>query len=131
MTDHKLVVDASAVVELLRGTTLGDRVAAELRGGLLVAPSHLDAEVLSALGRLSRAAVVADRLVARALAALTTLPIARYPLPPLLERAWSLRHNVALRDGLYVACAEAVDAEVVTIDDRLARSVPGRVRSLR
>lgn len=49
-----LVIDASALLEALLGTELGWAVRARLRGGDLHAPAHLDAEVLSALGRLHR-----------------------------------------------------------------------------
>ncbi len=49
------VVDASATVELLLGSPAGRRVGRSLRGKTLAAPGHLDAEVLSALGRMARA----------------------------------------------------------------------------
>lgn len=119
-----LVPDASAVVEVLRRTELGDRVADAMRGAILAAPAHLDAEVLSAIGRLSRAGEVDSEAVDRSLERLTRLPLERYPLPPLLRRAWSLRESIALRDGLYVACAEFLDAALLTLDRRLARSAP-------
>lgn len=122
MTARLLVVDASAVVEVLRRTRLGDRVAAAMRGATLAAPAHLDAEVLSALGRLARAGTVDPAAVDRSLARLARLPAQRYPLPPLVRRAWSLRENIALRDGLYVACAEALGATLLTLDGRLAGS---------
>jgi predicted nucleic acid-binding protein len=119
-----LLVDASALVELLRATDLGERVAAELRGRSLAAPAHLDAEVLSALGRHVRGGWTSPDAVERALGRLRLLPIERLPLPPLLQRAWGLRESIALRDGLYVAGAEAVRGALLTLDDRLARSAP-------
>lgn len=119
-----LAVDASGVVEVLRGGDLGGRVATAMRGTQLVAPAHLDAEVLSALGRLVRAAEVHPQTVDRALRQLVRMPIQRYRLPPLLRRAWALRQNIALRDGLYVACAEAARCPLLTLDGRLARSSP-------
>lgn len=131
MRTRPLVIDASAVVEVLRGTERGDQVADMMRGASLAAPAHLDAEVLSAVGRLARAAALADEVVDRALGRLLRLPVERYPLAPLLRRAWSLRGNIALRDGLYVACAEAIGAELLTLDGRLARSrAPVKVRHL-
>lgn len=90
----------------------------------MAAPAHLDAEVLSALGRLARAGKVSELAVERSLQQLARLPVTRYALPPLLRRAWSLRDNIALRDGLYVACAEAAGAALLTIDGGLARSAP-------
>ncbi len=49
-----VIVDASAMVDLLLGTELSNSVAERLRGQQLHAPAHFDAEVLSALGRLHR-----------------------------------------------------------------------------
>ena len=66
---------------------------------------------------------VADRAAdARADAAL--MPIVRYPHLALLERAWDLRENVSVYDGVYVALAELLQAPLVTCDRRLAR-IPG------
>ena len=124
MTPRLLVLDASAAVELLRRSVVGERVARVLSEAELVAPAHLDAEALSALGRLARAGAVPGRDVDRALDLLAILPLERYPLPPLLRRAWAMRENIALRDGLYVACAELIGAALVTLDARLARAVP-------
>ncbi len=124
MSSRSLVVDASAVVEVLRRSELGDAVADAMRGAALAAPAHLDAEVLSALGRLQRAGTTDEMAVDRALARLVRMPVQRYPIAPLLRRAWALRGNIALRDGLYVACAETLDATLVTLDAKLARSSP-------
>lgn len=118
------------MVEVLRRTDLGQRVADAMRGAGVGAPAHLDAEVLSAVGRLARAGLVTDAAVANALARMRQLPVQRYPLPPLLQRAWSLRQNIALRDGLYVACAEAVGAALLTLDAKLSRHCPVPVELL-
>jgi predicted nucleic acid-binding protein len=121
---HVLVVDASAVVEVLRRSQRGDAVAARMRGAALAAPAHLDAEVLSALGRLERAGEAAPAEVTVALDRLVRLPAERLPVVRLLQRAWELRENIALRDGLYVACAEMLGATLLTLDARLARAAP-------
>jgi predicted nucleic acid-binding protein len=125
-----LVVDASFVVEVLRRSPRGDVVAARMRGTTLAAPAHLDAEVLSALGRLARAGEAEPDSVARALDRLTRLPVERFPIAPLVQRAWQLRENIALRDGLYVACTESLRATLLTLDGRLARSAPVPVELL-
>jgi predicted nucleic acid-binding protein len=121
---HVLVVDASAVVEVLRRSPRGDAVAARMRGAALAAPAHLDAEVLSALGRLERAGQAEPAEVTRALDRLVRLPAERLPVARLIQRSWELRGNIALRDGLYVACAELLGATLLTLDARLARSAP-------
>jgi predicted nucleic acid-binding protein len=66
---EELVLDASAVVEALLGTDLGVEIRQRMRGHRLHAPAHLDAEVLSALGRLHRAGEVPLATVTAALAA--------------------------------------------------------------
>jgi len=90
----------------------------------------LDTEVLSAVGRLARAGTVTPAAVERALARLRRFPVQRYPLPPLLRRAWFLRDNIALRVGLYVACAEALGATLLTLDAKLTRGCPVPVQHL-
>ncbi len=114
------VLDASAAVELLLGTAAGRQVAEALRGEVVAAPAHLDAEVLSALGRLARAGEVVEGRVADSLVELARAPIHRFPLAPLLTAAWDLRSNLTLRDALYVALAQRLGATVVTADRRLA-----------
>lgn len=120
----EVVVDASAVVDLLAQTELRDAAARHLAGTLLHAPAHLDAEVLSALGRLERAGHLDVPAVERALTELANAPIERHQLPALLAAAWSMRHGVRLVDALYVALAEALDVPLVTTDARLARAAP-------
>ncbi|MGY1669724.1 type II toxin-antitoxin system VapC family toxin [Geodermatophilus sp. SYSU D00710] len=118
MLDASVVIDAMAVTG-----PAGDRarwlVAEE---SWLHLPSVAGAEITSALrsmvlrGRLSAgdariAAVRASRLRAR-----------RYPFEPFLERVWDLRENVTVYDAWYVALAEALDAPLVTADERLRRA---------
>jgi len=113
-----LVVDASVVVAFLLKP---DEVIGRLRdGGALHAPAHLDVEVASVVRR----AVLSQRLSpARGTAAmndLATVPIRRWPLPPLMPRAWALRDNVSSYDAAYVALAEGLDCPLLTRDVRLA-----------
>ena len=118
------VVDASAAVELLLRTDAGRRAAGVLRGATVAAPAHLDAEVLSALGRQVQAGELPEPDVPPLLATLARAPFTRYPLPPLLAGAWDLRANLALRDALYVLLALRLGAALLTSDARLARA-PG------
>lgn len=118
-----VVVDASAVVEALLGTDLGTRVRGRMRSHLLHAPAHLDAEVLSALGRLHRAGDLDESTVAVALDQLATAPIRRHPLAELLSGAWARRENQRLVDALYVELAVSLGSTgLLTTDARLARS---------
>ncbi len=117
------VLDASAAVETLLGSMTGAAVRHRMRGAQLHAPAHLDAEVLSALGRLHRAGDVPAGAVTTGLTDLATAPIARHPLPGLLAAAWQLRDRLRLVDALYVALAERLGARLLTTDARLAHGV--------
>ena len=115
------VVDASALVDLLVGTDQGQAVGSHLSGfTVLHAPAHVDAEVLSALGRLHRAGAVTARQVSDRLGALAAAPMARHELAPLLAGAWRRRHQLRLVDALYVELADLLGARLVTTDGRLA-----------
>jgi predicted nucleic acid-binding protein len=123
---RSLVVDASAMVELLCGTSTGRGLAGLVRHAVLAAPAHFDVEVLSALGRLARSDSREEPIVARRLTHLQAAPITRYSCGPILLDAWSLRENLALRDALYVSLARRLGAGLVTADRRLTR-IPAAV----
>jgi predicted nucleic acid-binding protein len=115
-----LVVDASAIVELLLSTPLGRSVARRIQSQGLHAPAHIDAEALSALGRLQRSRQLAEREVASRLKLLAEAPIERHMLPPLLSGAWRRRKNLRLVDALYVELASQLGLPLLTADARLA-----------
>jgi predicted nucleic acid-binding protein len=118
-----LVIDASAVVEALLGTDIGIKVRGRMREHQLHAPAHLDAEALSALGRLHRAGELQQSVVATALDALVAAPIRRHPLASLLAGAWKRRENQRLVDALYTELAASLGpVPLLTTDARLARS---------
>lgn len=116
----RAVVDASAMVDLLVGSALADAVRARLARHAMHAPAHLDAEVLSALGRLHRAGKLSSGEVTSRLARLAAAPVLRHELAPLVEGAWNLRHNLRLVDALYAELASRLDAPLVTTDSGLA-----------
>jgi predicted nucleic acid-binding protein len=121
---ESLIVDASAMVELLVGSPMATVVQKRLRGHELHVPAHFDAEVLSALGRLHRAGELSVRQVGTRLERLADAPLQRHLLAPLLSDAWRLRHNLRLVDALYVELANRLGAPVVTTDARLAAASP-------
>jgi len=116
------VLDASAMVETLLGTAIGLTTRVRIRGCELHAPAHLDAEVLSALGRLYRAGEIAAAAVSAALQELASAPIRRHSLPGLLRGAWDARERLRLADALYVELAGSISATLITADSRLARA---------
>ena len=117
-----VVLDASAAVELLLRTPAGMNAEAVLRGNSVLVPAHFDAEVFSALGRLVRGGDLAEHSLEPILDELGRAPFTRYALQPLLKVAWGLRHNVALRDALYVALARRLRVRLVTGDARLVQA---------
>jgi len=120
----RLIVDASAMVDLLVGSPQGASIGARLRGHDLHAPAHFDAEVFSALGRLERAGSLTARQVKTRIERLDDAPISRHLLAPLLSGAWKRRHNLRLIDALNVELADQLNATIITTDAGLAAASP-------
>ena len=118
----EVVIDASALVDLLLADVLGDAVAARISGSVLHGPAHLDAEVLSALGRMNRSGLIPDRAVRAMINRIVDSPVVRHPLAGLLLGAWERRSNLRLADALYVELAESLSITLVTTDQRLTSS---------
>lgn len=87
-------------------------------------PHLFEIEVLSALRRYSLTGSLPATRACLALDRLRETRLIRYPHTPLLGRIWGLRENVTAYEAVYVALAEALDAPLVTMDERLARA-PG------
>jgi predicted nucleic acid-binding protein len=121
-----IVLDASALVELLLGTPAGRNVASRIADpDLALHTPHLaDIEVLQAMRRYVREGQIAPDDAAAALHDLRGLDLHRHAHEPLLDRVWSLRANMSAYDAVYVALSEALDAQLLTCDGRLARA-PG------
>ena len=116
-----IVVDASAMLEVLLGTGTGARVEDRLlsRGESLHAPHLLDVEVAQVLRRYAAKGELEPERGREALMDLVDFPIHRYLHDVLLPRIWELRHNVTAYDAAYLALAEALAAPLVTCDARL------------
>jgi predicted nucleic acid-binding protein len=118
-----IVVDTSAMIDALLGrgdnARLRDRIASD---GDVHAPHLIDVEFIHALRRLvaGRAISIERADACREDFALTA--IRRYPHVDLRERIWELRSNFSAYDAAFVSLAEALDAPLVTVDARLARS---------
>ncbi|HEY6105908.1 MAG TPA: type II toxin-antitoxin system VapC family toxin [Anaeromyxobacteraceae bacterium] len=125
-----MVVDASAVLELVLDTEAGRRVAERLLvpSEALHAPHLLDVEVTQAVRRYVASRDIQPAKGRQAIADLLDLPVARHPHTVLLPRAWELRRSISAYDAMYVALAEALDAPLVTRDGRLSRSHGHRAR---
>lgn len=121
-----IVVDASAVVELLLGGERAEPVLSwiESEEGGLHAPGLLDVEVSQALRRMAANGVMGDSRARAAMEILQELPVTRHLETPLLPRIWQLRDNLTAYDAAYVALAGAIGCPLLTFDAALARA-PG------
>ncbi len=125
-----IVLDASAVVELLLNSPDGRAVASHLqrRDDSLNFPELLTVEVVQVFRRAVLHGAIAAARAATALADLADLDATRWRHDPLIERVFELRENLTAYDATYIALAEALDAELLTLDRRLADAPGHRAR---
>ena len=123
-----LVVDTSFVMALL--TDSDDAMTAWARdlidGADLVAPHLMPVEVTRALRNAERRELVTPEQAALTHEDLIDLDVELHPFEPFASRVWALRHAVSPYDAWYVALAERLDAPLVTLDRRLARTADAR-----
>ena len=117
----RLVIDASAAVEYLLRTSVGQKIGQLLDDAFLLAPALLDVEVLSVLRRAVLQNKLEEHRARLALEDLTAWPVDRIPHSALLREAWKLRHNVSAFDAFYVAVAKLYEAPLLTADAPLSR----------
>lgn len=125
-----IVVDASALVELLLQMPAADRIERRLfdTGEALHAPHLLDIEIAQVVRRFASRGDISNRTGRTALTDLAVLRIQRHRHRIFLPRVWALRHNLTAYDALYVALAEALTAPLLTRDRRLAAAGGHRVK---
>lgn len=124
----QLVVDASALAEYLIASPVGIRVRQflEQSGADLHIPHLAVVETTSVLRSWVRRGDLSESRAAGALQDLVAFPARRWPVEPMLEQVWELRDNVTAYNATYLALAEALDAELLTGDARLARAIQAR-----
>jgi predicted nucleic acid-binding protein len=117
-----IVIDASALIEMLLVTGVGMRVRARLsrEQDTLHAPHLLDLEIVQVLRRGCLIGGLQPHRAAEALADLDGLRIVRHPHEPHVPRIWQLRNSLTAYDAAYVALAEALDSPLITRDGRMA-----------
>ena len=125
-----IVVDASALLEVLLRTPAAKAVERRLFDPrqTLHAPHLLDIEVAQVVRRYAAKGEIDDERGRAALADLADFPLHRYPHAFLLPRVWDLRNNLTAYDAVYVALAEALDAPLLTRDQRLAAAAGHHAR---
>ena len=119
-----IVVDASAMVEVLLLSPVGRRLQSRLfaPGETLHAPHLVDLEVAHVLRRYCLAGAITAERGREALEDLAGLPLTRHGHTPFVPRSWELRDNLTAYDAAYVALAEFLEAPLITRDGALARS---------
>ncbi len=129
-----IVLDTSAIVEFLVGADpVAERVRAITTSEQLAAPHAIDLECASTLRGLVHGGKLPPDEAERALELLGRMKITRYGHVLLLPRIWQLRHTMWPYDAAYVALAESLHAELVTLDAKVEK-IPGlmcTVRNLR
>lgn len=127
-----LVVDASAIVELLlrteRGAAVGPLLAT--RHHDVHVPELCDVEVLAAIRGHTLASRMDQHRALQALDAYRDLPLTRHGHTDLLPRALGLRFNFTAYDAMYVALAELLEGTLLTADRSLARAAADHARLL-
>ena len=125
MTPPRLVCDASAVVTVLLDSGDGGVwLARRFASAELCAPALLPFECSNVIRRHELSGLISSDQAAQVHADLLDLPMDLFPYESLAQRVWQLKHNLTSYDATYVALAEALDAPLITLDQRLAEA-PG------
>ncbi len=119
------VLDASAGVELLLTTDVGERLQNQIPAGAdWWVPEHYYVEVAGALRRALINERAPEAKVLTAFQQLQAAPLRRAQVRPLLAEAWAFKDNITLADAVYVVLAKHLDAALVTADRNLVNA-PG------
>ena len=121
-----IVIDASVLANVVgddadAGSVARARLA--VAGGA-AAPDLADVETVAVLRKRWLAGDITARRFRAAIDDLVALPLDRFPVAPLMIRAYELRASVTAYDSSYIALAEGLSCVLVTADSRLARA-PG------
>jgi predicted nucleic acid-binding protein len=117
-----VVIDASALLELVLHTTRARAVGQAIGATDMVAPDVVNLEVLSTLRRFERTGKLSAQRADQAVDDLARAAVHRFATLPLLPVAWTLRANVTASDACYVALARDLGCALVTGDLRLSRA---------
>lgn len=123
-----IVLDASVLANALGDdNTDGSLARRELRSAVdLTAPDLVDVETVAVLRKRWLARTISAQRFHTAVSDLERLDFERVPTLRLMRRAYELRANVTAYDATYVALAEALECELLTSDQRLARAAGPR-----
>ena len=118
-----VVVDASVLIAATVDSGAEGRWAESvLAADYLAAPNLVLVESANILRRLELAGSLDSLEAASAHRDLLRLDLHLFSYEPLADRIWELRSNLTCYDAWYVACAEALDVPLATLDRRLTRA---------
>lgn len=118
-----VVIDASVVVSALVDDGPAGRWSEQwLLGGPVAAPHLMPVEAANILRRAALRGDISAATASLAHTDLQDLPVELFPYDVVAGRAWQLRANLTLYHASYVALAELLDADLVTLDARIARA---------
>ena len=117
-----IVVDASALIEVLLRTSSAQAIEQRLFSSrqTIHAPQLIDVEVAQVIRRYAMAGQIDSDRGRAVLLDIMAFPMWRHSHDVLLPRVWELRNNLSAYDAVYLALAEALDASLLTHDQRLA-----------
>lgn len=121
-----IVVDASAVVEILLASPKAATVEREADGEQTHAPNLIGFEVLSAVTGKVRGTALSPQAGVEAMRRFERLEdtLELWPLIDFMtERAVALRENVSAYDACYVALAQMMPCPLITAEAKLGRAV--------
>ena len=117
-----VVVDASAVGAIAFGEPDGPTLVAHLQGETLLAPTLLDYEIASIAWKKARAHPESAAQIQAALYAASRLRIERVRVPAVDLLRVARETRLTVYDAAYLWLARTRDAELVTLDRRLANA---------
>ena len=118
-----IAIDACVLANAIGDDGVDGKLARnELRAaGDIVAPDLVNVETVAVLRKRWLAKTITQRRLACAIEDLESIDIDRYPILPLMRRAYELRSKMTPSDATYVALAEILNCELLTSDRRLAQ----------
>jgi predicted nucleic acid-binding protein len=117
-----IVIDASAVLEILRQSQEGLDIESRVDGCELHAPHIIDLEVLQTLRRWENQGTMTKVAARAALEVFQAMLILRYPHTNMVNSIWALRHNLTAYDASYLVLARSLGAELITTDGGLRKA---------
>jgi predicted nucleic acid-binding protein len=124
MRGDRVVIDASALLDLLVTRDVGLLVESRIQDCSLHAPSHIDGEVFSRLEDLAKAGILDASALSRHAETLAAAPIERHSVAGLLAGASRRPSGQAFTAALYVELANTIGAPLITTDPETARKSP-------